>query len=588
MTRPDPRTILATGLAALTLLHASAALPQPSTVGTLRPLPEPPLEGMEAPVQEQLANLRAAVERQLTESGGDTPDLFAGFAALGQLYLVYGLLGAAETCFWNARACAPEDGRWSYYLGVTFERQGQLEEAAAAYDRVLELRPSDPATMVRRGWIELRRGHPDQAGPWFDRLLARTPDLPAALFGKGQVAASLGNWEQAVELYRQVLAIQPDASAVQYPLGLALRQLGDMEGAREHLTLRGERAPGFPDPLITGLDTLAVGPWYHLERGRQLLEHGDLEAAIEAYRAAVEAGPGSTHAHQSLARALVRHGDLADAEAVYRAALAIDPDQPRMHHELGNVLVLTGRTEEGIRQLQRAVELTPDFDDAYSHLAFALERAGRIREAADAAAEAVRLRPEDSAAYLEQGRLRLLSQIDPRGDAESQLRRLLDDDPSNAMARLTLSNLLASRGNEEGSLEALQAILDLTGEEPFKARAHTLLAEHVAAGPGTGEEAISHLRDAIRLAPDLAASHLALGQALAEHRDYVAAAEAYRRAISLEPANADAHAGRTGALLQAGRCADARTSLAASVEAVPGDTRWGRLRDAIRARCGAE
>jgi len=585
MTGPALRSTLVAGLAALTLLHAAAAQPQPSGAGALRPLPEPPLEGMEAPVREQLANLRAAVETRLAEDGPEAPGLFAGFAALGQLYLVYGLLGASEDCFWNARVLDPADGRWSYYLGVALERQGQLEEATAAYDRVLEVRPTDPATLVRRGWIELRLGHPDQAEPWFARLLETSPGLPAALFGLGQVASARESWDEAARLYRQVLEVQPDASAVQYPLGLALRQLGDLEGAREHLKLRGDRAPGFPDPLVNDLDTLAVGPWYHLERGRELLEHGQLEAAIEAYRTAVEAGPQSTHAHKSLARALVRHGDLAEAEAVYRAGLAIDPDQPQVHHEMGNVLVATGRTEEGIRHLRRAVELTPDFDDAYAHLAIALERAGRIREAADAAAEVVRLRPEDSVAYLQQARLRFLSQIDPRRDTESQIRRLLEQEPGNAMAWLALGSLRASRGDGEGSLEAFRAILDLPGEEPFKARAHMLLAERLAGKQGIGEEALSHLRSAARLAPDLTATHLALAQALAGHGEYEAAAEAYRRAISLEGANADAHVGRTTALLQARQCAEARESLEEGLAAAPGDDRWGRLREAVRTTC---
>jgi len=559
---------------------ATGAAPPPSD---LRPLPDPPLEGMNKPVREQLSNLRELVANRLAHPEAPGPPLFAGFARLGQLYLVYGLNADAEACFENARRLAPDDARWSYYLGVSLERQGRLEEAAKAYEPVLAVRPNDPATLIRRGWIELQSGHPDQATPWFERLLDVQPDSPAALFGLGQVASAHQEWDEAVRLYRKALEIQPDASAIEYPLALALRQTGDLEGAKQHLKRRGGRAPAFADPLVSDLDTLTVGPWNHLNRGWALLAQGDMEGALTAFRAAVQAAPESQHTRKTLARNLVRAGELAEAEQIYRGSLELDPDDPQLHHELGRVLAATGRLDEGIRHLRKAIELTPDFDDAYASLAVALERAGRLDEAADAAAQLVRLHPEDSAAYLEAGRLRLLARIDPNRDPVPQLRSLLDEDPDDGMARLTLGSLLVSRGDLDAGLEAFRAILDLEGEGPLKARAHLLLAQHA----DSPDAALEHLRAATRAASDLVATHLALAKALVARGDLDEAADAYRRAVSLEPSNPDAHLGRVRTLLAAGRCELARESFDTGLAATPQDLRWQELRKQLDSTCGS-
>jgi tetratricopeptide (TPR) repeat protein len=472
---------------------------------------------------------------------------------------------------------------------VSLERQGRHEEAAEALERVLEARPGEPATLLRLGWSGLQTGQPDRAEQWFRQRLETDPSSAAALFGLGQVALEREDWGEAARLFRRVLEIQPDASAVHYPLGLALRQLGDLDGAREHLAQRGDRAPAFPDPLVTDLDTLAAGAWHHMDRARDLLDRGDLQGALAAYRTAVEAEPTSVQAHKSFAYALALGGDLRGAVREYRTALDLDPEQPGVHQRLGAVLVRSGDLDAGIRHLRHAVELAPDFAEAYGQLAAALERAGRIGEAVEAAEEVLRIRPDDSTARLEHGRLDLLARIDPTQDLVSQLRRRVEEEPGDAVAWLTLGSILGSRGDAPGAAEAYRTVLELEGRQPMKARAHMLIAEQLESagnrqsGNGVTDQVIFHLREATRLAPDLATTHLALGRALARNRDPEAAARAYRQALALEPARVEASLGLARALLAAGRPNEARTSLREAIAAAPADPRPRELLRSLEA-----
>ncbi|MGD2114345.1 MAG: tetratricopeptide repeat protein [Acidobacteriota bacterium] len=573
--------LLGAVLTAPPALHAATAAPAEAGAPALRPVDEPVVDGMEPSVREQLAHFRALVDSGLAASDPDPRKLLVGHARLGQLYLLYGFEGAAEDCFANARALAPDDARWTYYLGVSLERQGRHEEAATELEHVLAARPGDPATLLRLGWIELQKGRPEQAERWFRRRLEAEPDSAAALFGLGQVALDRGSWEEAARRFQRALELQPDATAIHYPLGLALRQLGDLEGARKHLARRGDRAPAFPDPLVTDLDTLAAGAWPHMDRGRELLDGGDLEGALAAYRAAVEAEPTSVHAHKSLAHALTLAGDLAGTVREYRTALELDPDQPGVHQRLGSVLARGGNLDEGIRHLRRAVELAPDFAEAYGQLSVALERTGRTEEALGAAREVLRIRPEDSTARLEHARLRLLARIDPSRELVPQLRRRVVEDPDDAVAWLTLGSILGELGDETGRMEAYRSVLELDGHEPMKARAHMLIARGIESGEesgedsdgGPGERVISHLRSAVRLAPDLAATHAGLAGALARAGDTEGAARAYRRALALEPSRVEWHLGLARALAAAGRRDEARASLREAVAAAPADPR---------------
>ena len=65
---------------------------------------------------------------------------------------------AAEPCLLNAQTLAPTDIRWPYYLGHLNRDRGELATARTFFERSLELRPDDVASLVWLGDIHLRMG----------------------------------------------------------------------------------------------------------------------------------------------------------------------------------------------------------------------------------------------------------------------------------------------------------------------------------------------------------------------------------------------------------------------------------------------
>ncbi len=108
---------------------------------------------------------------------------------------------------------------------------------------------------------------------------------------------------------------------------------------------------------------------------------GDLDAAIAAYRRALEIDPGLADAHLNLGRLRHEMGDLAAAEEHYRAAANARPDEPTTAFNLGVVLQDRGRLAEAAAAYEQALALDGRFADAHYNLAGICEILGR-REAA--------------------------------------------------------------------------------------------------------------------------------------------------------------------------------------------------------------
>jgi tetratricopeptide (TPR) repeat protein len=72
-------------------------------------------------------------------------------------------------------------------------------------------------------------------------------------------------------------------------------------------------------------------------QGAELLKAGDVDGAVQGYRAALARAPGVPALHLALAQALAKAGRTADAELAYRATIAIDATFAPAHFELAGL-----------------------------------------------------------------------------------------------------------------------------------------------------------------------------------------------------------------------------------------------------------
>lgn len=123
--------------------------------------------------------------------------------------------------------------------------------------------------------------------------------------------------------------------------------------ARFEAALRLMRSRRYPQAreafgALTETSPALPGPWLNL--GILQAQDGDLEAAAQSLRNALDAAPDLLAAHNWLGEVERRRGDAAAARRAYEAALAIDAGYAAAHLNLGLL------HERELREPRRAIE----------------------------------------------------------------------------------------------------------------------------------------------------------------------------------------------------------------------------------------
>ncbi len=108
---------------------------------------------------------------------------------------------------------------------------------------------------------------------------------------------------------------------------------------------------------------------HQYERGAALLRKGDLAAASEAARKAIELNPSSAEAHHLLGMIYFKEKKTAQAVDAFTQALKLKPAYPDALKDLAKVYRIQGKSAEAEQALKRAIETDPRHADSYFDLA---------------------------------------------------------------------------------------------------------------------------------------------------------------------------------------------------------------------------
>ena len=350
---------------------------------TLLPVVLPDVSRLHESVQRQLREAYASL--MADESSADA------FGQMGMLFMATRFSDDARVCFQNAQRLAPENARWSYYLGHVLKNAGDLSGAAESFERTRALQPADVTTLVWLGRVYLDLGEPVEAEARLADALALEPDQPAARFELGWAALAQQDYARAVEHLTAAAALDPDATVIHYPLALAYRGLGDLDQATHHFELRGGSTSGgrsagvaftLPDPLLAALNGSVRTPQFYRDRGLDAAAGGNWPQAVEYYRRALEAEPDYAAMRVNLGTALERVGDArgarfgeamalvrleryAEARERLTEALTVRPDVEMFGHALARLLAAA--PDDLVRDGERAWELVAALPEEEQH-----------------------------------------------------------------------------------------------------------------------------------------------------------------------------------------------------------------------------
>jgi tetratricopeptide (TPR) repeat protein len=314
-----------------------------------------------------------------------------------------------------ALAIKPDKHEALYNKGVALGNLGRYKEAIAAFDAALAIQPDNHEALYNKGVALFNLGRYEEAIAAYDAALAIQPDNHEALNNKGLALDDLGRHEEAIAAYDAALAIKPDKHEALYNKGIALGNLGRHEEAiaaydaalaikpdkHEALYNKGIalRNLGRYEEAIAAYDAaLAIKPDKHEalnNKGIALRNLGRYEEAIAAYDAALAIKPDNHEALNNKGVALDELGRYEEAIAAYDAALAIQPDKHEALYNKGIALGNLGRYEEAIAAFDAALAIQPDDHEALNNKGVALGNLGRYEEAIAAYDAALAIQPDD-------------------------------------------------------------------------------------------------------------------------------------------------------------------------------------------------
>ena len=352
-------------------------------------------------------------------------------SALGESYFMAGKVDKAIERFQQLIALDPS-ARSDLFLGISYRHLGRFDEAKRYFEDGLKLDAHNSACLFNLGLIAEQQGDYGQAEAMLQQSLHARPDFASALLELANLRIVSKKYAEAAELLRKYVEVSRDPSTGYYKLAMVERNLHQTEAADRDLKVfqtLSKQAPTGPYPYehlfdyldnrsklapqaqtqlditqlheeiskhpnqpedlyllaeaylksgktaeakdtLAQLDKLSAGDYRTQNGVGVLLARNHLyDDAIQHFRAALQANPGSDEVIFNLADALFRKGQYAEAlEAAGQVSeqgrkddsfLALQGD---IYAHLGNAT----RAEEIYRD---AIARNPDNDQDYLALA---------------------------------------------------------------------------------------------------------------------------------------------------------------------------------------------------------------------------
>ncbi|WKJ90887.1 tetratricopeptide repeat protein [Methylomonas montana] len=195
---------------------------------------------------------------------------------------------------------------------IRLHQSGQLDQAEALYQAILEAFPQCPEALHFFGLLRHQQGDSDAAIRLIEQALVEAPQYSDAYNNLGNIYNKLEQFEHAAEAYGKALDLNPDNAAAYSNFGIVLG---------------------------------------HLLR---------FEEAVEAFTMAVSIMPENSEFYRNLGNVFKKQGDFAKSAAAYRKVLCLKPYQSDNYENLCLMLYLLGHVEEAILLIKQWLELDPE------------------------------------------------------------------------------------------------------------------------------------------------------------------------------------------------------------------------------------
>lgn len=534
-----------------------------------------------------------------------SPDLPEALIGLAKYHLGGGDMENAARLSEQAVAKNPKDMESWRFRGDMLRAQGKIEQALAAYDEGLKIKPDDANLHVVKAHTQIGRGKFAEAKAELDAARKSSPGNLGTAYMQALLDFSQRNNAAALESLQQVLRVAPEhlpslllAGAVHYALGsneqaeqslkkyldknpdnayarklLASAQLKDGQAQRaaatlapilrkdtqdvQLLVLAGEifiRQHDFTSATEYFEKAAALAPkaaTVHTGLALAKFSRGDDDVGVTELERAFSLDPKSSQAGLLLVMAHLKQKEFDKALAAVKVLEREQPDNPLVQNVKGGAYLAKQDVANARASFEKAVSLQPTYFPAVANLA-RLDLQAKNPEAARKRFETLLEKDKKNM----QAQLALAELARSRGQSEEArtwLERASNDHPD----AIEPARMLAAYYLQEGDKQkALAYAKQAQSSNPGKSDFVELLAQTEYAGGDIASALDSYGKLAVLL-PDspqvqfrIASLHMAM-------KNSSAAIDALRNALRIDPDFADAQAGLANIEVQKGNYGEA-------------------------------
>ena len=256
-------------------------------------------------------------------------------------------MATADNLVERALSVDPEYAEaWILKGELLLRTEGKQQEAAAAFQRALEIKPNNGQARLGLATALIARDENRQALAEVDRVLRGYPKSHLAYYIKGLALyqqEKLGSAEEAVTL---ALNYHPSHLHSHVLAGTIAYQQGKLELAERHLRTYWNQAPG--DLRVAVL------------LGATLLKLGEPAKAIEVLEPGVSAAADDAQYLSLLGSAYLEDGQSAKGIEYLEQAVAVSPDEANLRGQLAMGRLAAGDVNTAISDLKTVVDLDLD------------------------------------------------------------------------------------------------------------------------------------------------------------------------------------------------------------------------------------
>lgn len=360
------------------------------------------LQALEPAVGE-LINTQLAV---LEQNPGDAE----AHGILGLIYAANSMWALANKSFENAAKIAPAEYLWRYHLALSDQEIGAIDKSIEILQELTQEAPGFAPAYNRLGELLLQQGNLNDAEAAYQRVMTLQPTAPHGKVGLAEVHIHRGDSAAAIPILEQVTRTNPDYRVANYLLGVAYRNSGRGADARPQLE-RGSNAKKqfLSDPYSSRIETYKVSSAARNRRAVQLLRAGKAAEASQVFRKMLESDPDNVTILNNLAIALMRQEKFADAEEALNQALAVNSSKFTTYSNLSSLALRRGDVPQALAFSREAVARAPDRYESHFWLGRILLSDGNLEGAISSLRNASRLNKGHVAPHLYLGEAYLRS-----------------------------------------------------------------------------------------------------------------------------------------------------------------------------------